>query len=138
MAAAVADFRPAHPASQKIKKSAHSTSLELAPIADELPRLAGKKAGRIVIGFAAETADLETNAIEKLKRKKLDLIVANDVSRSDAGFNVDTNAVTMIAAGEPPQTHPLLSKDAVADLILDRLATMRAARSRQSSVHVAR
>jgi len=138
MAAAVADFRPAHPASQKVKKSADGISLELASIADELPRLAGKKAGRIVIGFAAETDNLEHNAIEKLRRKKLDLIVANDVSRADAGFNVDTNAVTMIAAGESPQLHPLLSKDAVADLILDRLAAIRAARSRQPSVRAAR
>jgi len=98
MAAAVADFRPAKPAPQKLKKNPQGMLLELAPIADELPRLAGQKGDRILIGFAAETEDLEINAADKLQRKRLDLIVANDVSRADAGFAVDTNIVTIVGA----------------------------------------
>src|SRR6266852_108064 len=81
MAAAVADFRPANPAPQKIKKNPKGMTLELAAIADELPRFAAQKGSRILIGFAAETEDLELNALDKLRRKKLDLIVGNDVSR---------------------------------------------------------
>ncbi len=129
MAAAVADFRPAHPAAQKIKKNARGMTLELAAIADEMPRLAARQGARIVIGFAAETEELERNALDKLRRKKLDLIVANDVSLKDAGFAVDTNIVTLIGEDGRPVSHPKLSKDEVADLILDRLVALRAAKS---------
>ncbi len=129
MAAAVADFRPVKPAPQKLKKNPHGMVLELAAIADELPRLAAQKGGRILIGFAAETEDLELNAIDKLQRKKLDLIVANDVSRSDAGFAVDTNIVTMVGADGRRETTPKLSKDEVGDVILDRLLALRACRA---------
>jgi phosphopantothenoylcysteine decarboxylase/phosphopantothenate--cysteine ligase len=138
MAAAVADFRPSSPAAEKLKKSESGMSLELEPIPDMLPRLSGRKAGRIIIGFAAETSDLERNARDKLKRKKLDIIVANDVTRADAGFNVDTNAVTIIGADGRLESHPSLSKDVVADLILDRLVALRASRGRQPSNRVAR
>jgi phosphopantothenoylcysteine decarboxylase/phosphopantothenate--cysteine ligase len=138
MAAAVADFRPAHPASGKIKKNPGGMRLELASIADELPRLTARKGSRLVIGFAAETEKLEEHALEKLRRKRLDLIVANDVSREGAGFAVDTNVVTFIGADGQPQGYPLLSKDAVADLILDRLVVLRAARPRTSPVRTAR
>ncbi len=128
MAAAVADFRPAKPASQKLKKDPRGMALELAPIADELPRLAAQKGNRIMIGFAAETEELENNASDKLRRKQLDLIVGNDVSRSDAGFGVDTNIVTMLGADGHPETTPKLTKDEVGDLILDRLINLRADR----------
>jgi phosphopantothenoylcysteine decarboxylase/phosphopantothenate--cysteine ligase len=128
MAAAVADFRPAKPASQKLKKNPHGMVLELASITDELPRLAGQKADRIVIGFAAETEDLEINAADKLQRKRLDFIVANDVSRPDAGFAVDTNIVTIVSADGRRETTPKLSKEAVGDVILDRLLAVRAQR----------
>lgn len=138
MAAAVADFRPARPAAEKIRKSSLGMSLDLAPIADELPRLGARKGGRIVVGFAAETSNLESNAIEKLRRKRLDLIVGNDVTRTDAGFNVDTNVVTMIGSDGRPESYPVLSKDAVADLILDRLAALRATRTKQPSIRAAR
>ncbi len=127
MAAAVADFKPANPARQKIKKNARPMMLELRPIADELPRLTAKKGGRIVIGFAAETEKLELQAAEKLRRKKLDLIVANDVTVEGAGFGSDTNVVTIIGADGRPERHPKLSKDEVADLVLDRLIPLRAA-----------
>ena len=90
--------------------------------------LAAKKGARLLIGFAAETDDLEANARAKLKRKGLDLIVANDVTREGAGFEVDTNIVTLIGADGRSQSHPQMSKDAVADLILDRIVALRAAK----------
>jgi phosphopantothenoylcysteine decarboxylase/phosphopantothenate--cysteine ligase len=127
MAAAVADFKPANPAHQKIKKNARPMMLELQPIADELPRLTARKGGRLVIGFAAETEKLEPQAVEKLRRKKLDLIVANNVTEEGAGFGSDTNIVTIIGADGRPERHPKLSKDEVADLVLDRLIPLRAA-----------
>jgi len=127
MAAAVADFRPANPARGKIKKDARGLRLEMESIADEMPRLAAKKGSRVLIGFAAETEDLEANARAKLKRKGLDLIVANDVSREGAGFEADTNIVTLIGSDGRLQSYPQMSKDAVADLILDRIAAIRAA-----------
>src|SRR5579863_6423836 len=130
MAAAVADFRPRNPASHKLKKNASGLTLELAPITDELPRLAAKKAGRLMIGFAAETEDLEVNALDKLRRKKLDMIVGNDVSRADAGFAVDTNIVTMLTADGRIETTPKLLKDEVADVILDRLIALRTAKTK--------
>jgi phosphopantothenoylcysteine decarboxylase / phosphopantothenate---cysteine ligase len=126
MAAAVADFRPARPAPQKLKKNPQGMVLELAAIADELPRLTAQKSDRIVIGFAAETEDLEVNAADKLRRKRLDFIVANDVSRPDAGFAVDTNIVTIVGADGSRQTTPKLSKEDVGDVILDRLLALRA------------
>ncbi len=127
MAAAVADFKPAAPARNKIKKNARPMTLEMRPIADELPRLTAKKGARIVIGFAAETEQLEEHAIDKLRRKKLDLIIANDVTVEGAGFGSDTNIVTIIGADGRPDRHPKLSKDEVADVILDRLVHLRAA-----------
>lgn len=127
MAAAVADFRPANPARGKIKKDARGLRLEMESIADEMPRLAAKKGARLLIGFAAETGDLEANARAKLTAKGLDLIVANDVTREGAGFEVDTNIVTLIGSDGRSQSHPQMSKDAVADLILDRIAAIRAA-----------
>ncbi len=126
MAAAIADFRPAKPAPGKINKDARGLRLELESIADEMPRIAAKKGARLLVGFAAETSDLEANARAKLKRKGLDLIVANDVTQAGAGFEVDTNIVTLIGADGRSQSHPQMSKDAVADLILDRIAAIRA------------
>jgi phosphopantothenoylcysteine decarboxylase/phosphopantothenate--cysteine ligase len=132
MAAAVADFRPANPARGKIKKDARGLRLEMESIADEMPRLAAKKGARLLIGFAAETDDLEANARAKLTAKGLDLIVANDVTREGAGFEVDTNIVTLISSDGRSQSHPQMSKDAVADLILDRIAAIRAARPKST------
>ena len=134
MAAAVADFRPAKPAPQKLKKNPQGMALELAAIADELPRLAAQKGDRVVIGFAAETEDLEVNAADKLQRKRLDFIVANDVSHPDAGFAVDTNIVTIVGADGSRQTTPKLSKEDVGDVILDRLLAVRAGRANSASI----
>jgi phosphopantothenoylcysteine decarboxylase/phosphopantothenate--cysteine ligase len=130
MAAAVADFRPGNPAPQKLKKNPKGMMLDLASITDELPRLAARKGNRILVGFAAETEDLEINALDKLRRKKLDLIVGNDVSRSDAGFAVDTNIVTILGADGRIETTPKLMKDEVGDVILDRLLATRPAKTK--------
>ncbi|HUO06511.1 MAG TPA: bifunctional phosphopantothenoylcysteine decarboxylase/phosphopantothenate--cysteine ligase CoaBC [Candidatus Binataceae bacterium] len=138
MAAAVADFRPARPARAKIKKDARGMTLEMEPIVDEMPRLAARKGTRLLVGFAAETGNLAANARDKLRRKHLDLIVANDVTQPGAGFGVDTNIVTLIGADGRTQSHPQLSKDAVADLILDRVAAIRVQKSKPARLRVVR
>ena len=123
-AAAPADFRPAHVADSKIKKTGAGMVLELentTDIAAELGRR--KRPGQRLVAFAAETDDMLENARGKLERKNADLIVANDVSRSDAGFGVDTNAVTLITRADV-RSLPLMSKRATADGILDRVAEL--------------
>ncbi len=125
MAAAVADYRPARVAPEKIKKTGAPVTLELVRTVDILGELAPRKGNRIVVGFAAETETVLANAQRKLREKNLDFIVANDVSRADAGFGVDTNAVTVIdarSADAAPAESPLLPKDEVADYVLDRIA----------------
>jgi phosphopantothenoylcysteine decarboxylase/phosphopantothenate--cysteine ligase len=125
MAAAVADFYPVETAAQKIKKTGDQLSLELNRTPDILVEIARlREAGcgpKVVVGFAAETEDLLTNAREKLKRKGLDLIAANDVSAADAGFAVDTNRVTLLSADGGAESLPLMTKDEVAHEIWDRL-----------------
>jgi phosphopantothenoylcysteine decarboxylase/phosphopantothenate--cysteine ligase len=125
MAAAVADYAPASPAAEKVAKTNAPLTLALERTPDILAELATlpsrASAGvPMLVGFAAETADAEARAREKRQRKGIDLIVANDVSRSDAGFDVDTNAVTMID-GEAETAVPLQGKSAVAAAILDRV-----------------
>jgi phosphopantothenoylcysteine decarboxylase/phosphopantothenate--cysteine ligase len=125
MAAAVADYRPAHVAEHKIKKADDDLTLALGRTEDILMRVAQQRDQtarlRCVVGFAAETQSLLDHAAQKLARKKLDYIVANDVSRNDSGFAVDTNQVTIIGADETVETLPLLSKVAVADEIWNRV-----------------
>jgi phosphopantothenoylcysteine decarboxylase/phosphopantothenate--cysteine ligase len=125
MAAAVGDYRPASYARQKIKKGPGGHSVELARNPDILKAVARlNKSGsqlQVVVGFAAETEDLLENARKKLDQKKLDLIVANDVSAPDSGFKVDTNRVTILDPQGEPVTLPLLSKDEVAANIIQRV-----------------
>ncbi len=123
MAAAVADYRPAVRSSRKIKKSAGDRlSLELERNPDILAGL-GRLAGeRLLVGFAAETEDLLSNARQKLKEKNLDLIVANDVTREGAGFDVDTNIVRLLYRDGRDEEFPQMSKDDVAGMLLDRIA----------------
>ena len=121
MAAAPADFTVPEVAEHKIKKKGEGLTLTLVPTTDILARISGQKAHQVVIGFAAETQDLERNAKDKLTRKKLDFIAANDVSKSDVGFSVDTNAITLYSADGGMQESGLMQKAAVADWLLDTL-----------------
>lgn len=124
MAAAVADYTPAAPAADKVKKGDGPLTITLNRTKDilgELGRLPSRKQGLpVLVGFAAETRDVVSYAQGKLRQKGADLIVANDVSRTDAGFDVDTNAVTLVSASGADEI-PLQAKSAVAARILDRV-----------------
>jgi len=128
MAAAPADFRPKQTAADKLKKrdGVPQLTLEFAP--DILEALATQRAGKgrpqVVVGFAAESRDLLENATAKLKSKKLDIIAANDVSASDAGFAVDTNRISLLHADGQVEALPLMSKQEVAEVILERVAAL--------------
>ena len=129
MAAAVADFRPAAAAASKLKKRDGVPEIVLEPTPDILAGLgASKPAGQVLIGFAAETDDLAANAQHKLEAKRVDMIVANDVSAPDTGFQHDTNAVTLFAQGEPPIALPLADKRTIARGVLDRVVWMLSAK----------
>ena len=121
-AAAVADYRPREMAEQKIKKGTDTLTLELTKNPDILAELGAtkKEFPCVLVGFAAETEELLSHAKAKLEAKNLDMIVANDVSRSDAGFEADTNIVKMIYRNGDIEDSRLMSKDDIADLILDR------------------
>ena len=121
MAAAVADYRVANPADQKIKKKGGKLVLELVETADFLLELPDDF---VKIGFAAETQDLLKNAEKKLIEKRLNFICANDVSAPDSGFAVDTNRITIIYKDGRQEALPLMSKREVADKILDRAAEL--------------
>lgn len=123
-AAAVADYRPTHTADRKIKKGHAVSEIVLEPTPDILAELGKRKGERILVGFAAETDDLLANARKKLQRKNLDLVVANDVRQAGAGFDHDTNVVTILDALGGVEELPLLSKREVADRILDRVTAM--------------
>ena len=123
-AAAVADYRPKRRADRKIKKDQAVPEIALEPTPDILAELGKRKGTRILVGFAAETDDLLDNARLKLQRKNLDLVVANNVREAGAGFDVDTNVVTMLDGAGRAETLPLLSKREVADRILDRVKVL--------------
>jgi phosphopantothenoylcysteine decarboxylase/phosphopantothenate--cysteine ligase len=127
MAAAVADYRMRRPSAQKVKKGPRTMALELERNPDILTGLAAKKGRRIVVGFAAETQAMADEARRKLRDKRLDLIVGNDVTAPGAGFGSDTNVVHLIAADGEERVLPVLPKDEVADRILDWVAARRAA-----------
>jgi phosphopantothenoylcysteine decarboxylase/phosphopantothenate--cysteine ligase len=128
MAAAVADFRPAQSAQDKLKKRDGIPQIKLEATEDILAAVADQRSRmnrlRCVVGFAAESRDLLRNATEKLKSKKLDFVVANDISATDAGFGVDTNRVTLLFADGHSEPLPLMSKTEVAETVIARLATM--------------
>jgi phosphopantothenoylcysteine decarboxylase/phosphopantothenate--cysteine ligase len=132
MAAAVADFRPAEQAPEKIKKAARPEAIAVQATDDILRAVADQreKSGRpaVVVGFAAESENLEASATQKLEAKGLTLIVANDITATDAGFSVDTNRVTMIDADGGVQQLPLMSKADVAERVLDRVEDLLAGR----------
>ena len=120
MAAAVADFRPKAAASEKLKKRDGVPEVVLEPTTDILAELGRTRSGQFVVGFAAETADVREHAAEKLASKRVDLMVANDVSAADSGFEVDTNRAVLLDADGAVDL-PLLSKSALAEVILDRV-----------------
>lgn len=125
-AAAPADYRAREISPTKIKRTGDSLMIELVPNPDIAAALGARKhLGQTLVGFAAETNNVIENAQGKLKRKSLDLIVANDVTRAGAGFDVDTNIVTLID-GEGMKELPMMTKREVADGILDRVAELRA------------
>ena len=126
MAAAVADFRPAEPADRKLKKHEGPPVVELEPTHDFLVDLGrDKPAGQVLVGFAAETDDVVANARDKLARKGLDLIVANDVGAPGVGFEHDTNAAVLVFADGIDQDVPLSDKRAVARAVLDAVVAHR-------------
>jgi len=123
MAAAVADFRPKAVADRKIKKGDGLSEIILEPTHDFLEDLGrDKPAGQVLVGFAAETDDVEANAAGKLQRKRLDLIVANDVGAPGVGFEHDTNAVLILGADGSRTAVPLTTKEEAADAVLDAVS----------------
>jgi phosphopantothenoylcysteine decarboxylase / phosphopantothenate---cysteine ligase len=127
MAAAVADFRPVAAADGKIKKDQGVPQIVLEPTPDILAGLGERKpAGQVLVGFAAETSDLLANATSKLQRKRLDLMVANDVSAPGVGFQHDTNAVTLLRADGGMHGVALTDKRSIAKAVLDTVDEIRA------------
>ena len=128
MAAAAADFRPVQTAKDKLKKRDGVPQIKLEAAPDILKTVASsqqrKKRFQVVVGFAAESRDLLENASEKLESKKLDLIVANNISENDAGFAVETNRVTLLFANGVRENLPLMSKVEVAEKIIEHISKL--------------
>ncbi|HEX7296279.1 MAG TPA: bifunctional phosphopantothenoylcysteine decarboxylase/phosphopantothenate--cysteine ligase CoaBC [Pyrinomonadaceae bacterium] len=132
--AAVVDYRPSRPTNQKIKKKEQNLTLDLEKTPDILTYVSkNRHDGMLVIGFAAETENVLDNAREKLLSKHLDAIVANDVSRTDSGFDTTTNVITILMQNQNAVELPLMSKREAADRILDAIIDLR---KRQRSKHV--
>jgi len=125
-AAAVADYRPAHPSSAKIRSSQERLSIELHPNPDILKEVAARRGAAFVVGFAAETGDVAARAAAKLRDKGVDLLVANDVSREGIGFDADDNEVVLVDRWGGIQQTSRRPKAAIADAILDRVLALRA------------
>ena len=124
MAAAVSDYRPQAFSPNKLKKSSHQLTIPLEKNADIAEMLGQRKRGQILVCFAAETNNLVENAQSKLINKNCDLIVANDILAKGAGFEQDTNIVTLLDNTDKQEQLPLLSKKEVADIILNRVVAM--------------
>jgi len=125
MAAAVSDYRPVDFARKKIKRGKGPIELRLEPNPDILKEISARKNGKMLVGFAAETGKLVANAAKKLKDKNLDMIVANNVSEAGAGFDVDTNVATILDRAGTVRSLPLMSKDELAEQILDHLLVLK-------------
>lgn len=124
-AAAVADFRPAEPSEQKVKRAEAGDGIAVSLTVNPdvaLDTRGARKAGSVSVGFAVETSDLLENACRKLENKGFDLLVANDATEAGAGFGISTNRVTILSKEGEPEVLPLLSKDEVAEELLDRVA----------------
>lgn len=125
MAAAVSDFRPAQPQARKVKKDHAETTVLLERTEDILLELGAHKGKRLLVGFAAESDDLAGNARAKLEQKNLDLVVANDITSPDAGFGSLTNRATLIDRNGTVMELPLLSKEELAERIIDKIAELK-------------
>ena len=123
-AAAVSDYRPIDSFQQKIKKEKDEIVLSLQRNQDILEKLGRRKENRLLVGFAAETENLEKNSIDKLVRKNLDIIVGNLVGRPSSGFGSDTNKVTFFYKDGTTESFPEMGKDEVADILLDRIVAI--------------
>ena len=126
-AAAVADYRPAEKHAEKIKKTDGSLTVRLEPTVDILQEMASAKGDKFIVGFAAETTDVGQNARKKLAAKNLDLIVANDVTAEGAGFDHDTNVVSLYYRDGRDVALPKMSKAEVAQRVLDEFVRLRGA-----------
>jgi len=123
--AAVADYRPAEPRPQKMKRTKEPLTLRLEPNPDILASAAKEKGARLIVGFAAETDHVAENARKKLSAKNADLIVANDVTAEGAGFDSNTNVVTLLARDGRDLALPKMTKQEVAERILDEVVRLR-------------
>ncbi len=130
MAAAVSDYRPARYSRKKLKKGPGRLSLDLVRTPDILGELGRKKGEVVLVGFSAETENIVDNAAEKLKSKNLDLIVGNDISAPGSGFAAETNRAVVIDRTGVVEEWPLLTKNELAERIIDRVLTIRAGRGR--------
>ncbi len=122
--AAVSDYRPKEMSQTKLKKTTPHYSLELERTADILREIGKKKGDRILVGFAAETDDIINHARKKLNEKNLDLIVVNDVTKPDAGFEVDTNQVKLLFSSGEVKDLPLMSKEEVSRRVIDEVVLL--------------
>ncbi|WP_101772659.1 bifunctional phosphopantothenoylcysteine decarboxylase/phosphopantothenate--cysteine ligase CoaBC [Peptostreptococcus faecalis] len=122
--AAVADYKPKEYSDKKIKKSDEDLVIELSRNKDVAYEIGKEKGNKILVGFAAETNDVLTNATRKIKKKNLDFIVANDLTKKGAGFKSDTNIVKIIDVDGKVDEYPILKKTEVADVILDRIKNL--------------
>ncbi|PQQ68019.1 bifunctional phosphopantothenoylcysteine decarboxylase/phosphopantothenate--cysteine ligase CoaBC [Acetivibrio saccincola] len=125
MVAAVADYRCEEISQKKIKKSQEEMTIKLVKNPDIAKELGKVKDNRILVGFSAETENVEKNALEKLQSKNMDMIVANDVTQEGAGFSTDTNIVKIIKGKEYIKSFPIMDKTKVADVILDEILLIR-------------
>jgi phosphopantothenoylcysteine decarboxylase/phosphopantothenate--cysteine ligase len=124
-AAAVADYRAVEPSESKIKRTQDALTLRLEPNPDILATVAREKGDRLVVGFAAETDNVAEHARKKLVQKNADVMVANDVTAEGAGFDVDTNMVTLLSSDGRDLALPRLTKAEVAERILDEVLRLR-------------
>jgi phosphopantothenoylcysteine decarboxylase/phosphopantothenate--cysteine ligase len=129
-AAAVADYRPAAVSSSKIKKKEGPLTIELVRNPDIVSEIGRQKGDRILVGFAMESENLVENAKAKLAAKKMDMIVANDLTQEGAGFQTDTNIIQILDRDGGIEALPLMDKGDVANRILDRIRAMRVAHPR--------
>ncbi len=124
MAAAVADYTPLNKFSGKIKKQGKPLTIELKPTIDILKSMGKRKKKQVVVGFAAEVENIIENAKEKLEQKNLDMIVLNDISKKGAGFGLDTNIISIIDKAGNVAEYPIMKKEAVAGVILDKVENL--------------